>query len=199
MAGGTKYGLISRLKLDELYNNFMGLEERQQWMAIGGACVLLIGLIFLPITCASSKLSKLEADYQKGSKNREVFGQKIAEYQTLQAELAQIKKSISGKQTGSLNSLIESIANEIGIASNIDRLKPMNLGSTDYYEEDGVDAAISNITLDQLSQFLRKIDENKTTSLHIKKLEVKTRYNKRDQLSVSMQIGTYRLKGDEGE
>ncbi len=198
-AGGSKYGFFSWLNFEELYNSYLGLEERQQLMAAGGALLILVLLIFMPITCASSKLSKLEAGFEKGRKSRDTFSQKIAEYQSLKDQLEVIRRNMGSNQSGSLNSLIESLANDAGIGSNIDRLKPVNLGSTDFYEEDGVDAAISNVNLEQLSQFLSKVEQNKSLPLHIKKLDIKTRYNKRDQFSVSMQIGTYRLKGEDGE
>ncbi|EKD41364.1 MAG: hypothetical protein ACD_73C00747G0002 [uncultured bacterium] len=198
-SGSSKYGLISKLNLEDLYNSFLGLEEKQQLMTIGGIVVIFIIIILMPISCAYSKLSKLESDYEKGSKNRESFSQKISEHQNLQAQLDLIKKGMAGSKSGSLNSIIESLANEAEIGSNIDRLKPMSLGSTDYYEEDGVDAVISNVNLDQISKFLLKIEQNKSVPLHIKKLDIKTRYNKRDQLTATMQIGTFKLKGEESE
>lgn len=199
MAGSSKYSLLNRINFEDLYNAFLNLEQRQQVFSLLGAFVFLIVSAVLPITCASSKLSQLEGDYEKSEKTNKELMNKMAAYQTANAKLESLRQKLKTGGGGSLNAAIESIANDLGIKDNVDRLRPIVLGTTDFFEEEAVDGAINRLTLDQVVNFLVKVKQYEAMPLKVKKLEIKPKYNKRSELSVSFQISTLRLKGDGGE
>ena len=59
----SKYSLLERINFEDLYNAFLGLEQRQQTLIVIGGVVLALLLVFVPISCATSKLGKLQKDY----------------------------------------------------------------------------------------------------------------------------------------
>ena len=81
----SKYSLFARLNFEDLYNAFLGLEQRQQTLAVIGGIVLCLLIIILPISCASSKLGGLDKQYTKSRKSMNTFMGKIHRYQSSQA------------------------------------------------------------------------------------------------------------------
>lgn len=193
----SKYGLLGRLNFEDLYSAFLALEQRQQVFALAGAGVLLVILTVLPISCATSRLSGLEDDYQKGKKGRDELMEKISEYQSSRALLSELKQKMQGAQGGgSLQTIVASLAKEAGVE--VERLKPVELGSTDFFDEEGVDVAIENASLEGITQFLVALKGYDKAPLSIKKIQLKTRYGKREELTASLQVSTLKLK-PEGE
>lgn len=200
MAGISKYSLWGRINWEDLYNAFLGLEERKQLLIVAGGILVLILLLVLPITCASSKLGDLEEEFNMGREGGESFTGKIATYQQDKAMLTEMKKRVEkATKGGSISTLIETYANEVGIKENIERLKPINLSTTDYYDEEGVDAVISKVNLDQITQFLLKLEGTQDLPLKISKFQIKPRYANRSELTATFQITTIKLKAEEGE
>lgn len=201
MAGRSKYSVLGRVNWEDLYNAFLAFDEKKQILFLGSAIVLALVMLILPITCASSKISGLEEEYRADQKGNETFAAKIAEYQTQKAELANFKKQLD-KATlggGSISAVIESMAGEAGIKDNIERLKPLTLAATDFYDEEGVDGVVSKISLDQIVDFLYRLENYKEFPLKIKKLQIKPRYGSRDQFTVTFQATTVKLKGEDNE
>ena len=154
----------------------------------------------LPITCASSKLSALEVEAEAGREGGENFSAKIAEYINQKALLADFKRQMDkATQGGSISAVIEALATEAGIKDNIERLKPLSLATTDFYDEEGVDAVISKVSLDQIVDFLYRLENYREFPLKVKKFQLKPRYGGRDQFTATFQATTIKLKGDENE
>ncbi len=195
----SKYSLIGRINFEDLYNAFLGLEQRQQTILVLGSIVLLIIFIVMPVTCASSKLGKLQGDYDKSLKEAGDLVGKIGAYQEAKASLDGLKKQYNSNKAASLTTVMEAIANENGIGPNVDKLKPINLESTDYYDELGVDASLTKVSLDQVLSYLYKIENNQDVPLRVKKLQIKPSYQNRSMLNVTLQVSTIKMKGDSVE
>ena len=200
MAPRSKYSILGRVNWEDLYNAFLALDEKKQVVFLGGAILVVLLMLILPVTCASSKLSGLNEEYQADQKGNETFEARIAEYQTQKSQLADFKRQMDkATQGGSISAVIESMANEAGVKDNIDRLKPLTLAATDFYDEEGVDAIISKVSLDQIVDFLYRLENYRDFPLKIKKLQIKPRYGNRDQFTATFQATTVKLKGDENE
>jgi len=194
----SKYGLLN-LNFEDIYNSFMGLEERAQTLAAVGLVLLLLTLIIMPISCASSKLGQMQDDFDKGRKSIDDLVKKVSDYELSKNKLAVLKKKFSKGAGESMSTVIESIANEAGIGSNVDKLRPITLDSTEFYDEVGVDASISKVTLEQAVGFITSVESETKIPMRIKKLEIKPSYQNRQQLTVLMQISTVKPKGEESE
>jgi len=93
----------------------------------------------------------------------------------------------------SLISFVEKLADQENIRENIGSQKPKTLPLNEDYEESSVEIQMSNINLDRLVNFIHKI-ENSGHLLKVKQLRMKTKYNDRDLLSVTLQVTTYKQK-----
>lgn len=196
-AGRGKYGFLGQLNFDDVYNWFLGLEERQQILTVVGAIVVLIIMVITPITCATSSLSQLEDEYDKGKKRQESVMEKVSEYQNSKAQLNALKRNIKKSGGGSISTVIESLAKETGIDSNVSRLKPVNLGTSEYFDEEGVDGVVNNVNIQDALAFLNKIETYDRIPLQFKKLQIKPRYANRNQITLSFRISTIKIKGDD--
>ncbi|MDO8519542.1 MAG: hypothetical protein Q7T11_05205 [Deltaproteobacteria bacterium] len=199
MPGRSKYSILGRVNWEDLYNGFLALDEKKQVLFLGGGILLILLMLILPITCASSKLSGLEKEYEANREGNETFAGKIAEYQKQKSQLQDYKQKASKAQGGSISTVIEQLAGEAGIKENIERIKPITLAATDFYDEEGVDAVISKISLDQIVNFLYRLENYGDFPLKVKKFQLKPRYGNRDQFTATFQATTIKLKGDENE
>ncbi|MBX7147836.1 type II secretion system protein M [bacterium] len=197
----AKYSLLERFKTDDLYNSFLNLEEREQIFVIIGIAFLCLILLVLPVTCASSKISKLETKYNKDKKNQVGLMEKMNEYQHVKEELAVLKDEISkSKRGGSLVTIVESMANEAGLKDNMQKLTPLPIDTGDYFDEEGVEGVLSKVSLDQLVSFLYALESNSKSAVLVKKMEISTDYRKRDEIMARFQITSIVPKeGETGE
>ncbi|MBI2340840.1 MAG: hypothetical protein HYU99_10845 [Deltaproteobacteria bacterium] len=194
----SKYGLLEKLNFDDLYNAFLGLEQRQQTFIVIGGIVLIILAIIVPISCASSRLGRLREDYEKSRAGMASFMARVADYQAAEKSVEEIQKRLSAGEGQSLTTVLEGLANEEGIGGNIDKLKPVNLGTSDYFDEVGVDGSINKVNLDQIVNYLYRIENHPHIPMKVKKLQIKPKYGGRSQLNVTFQVSTIQLK-KEGE
>lgn len=189
----SKYHLIGRFNFEDLYNAFLGLEQRQQVFWVMGAAVFVILLLVVPVTCASSKLGGLEREYGRVNKDQQEVLNKIAVYQSSKEELVELQKSF-GANTGSLTTFIESAAKEAGIDQSISYLKPVRLQGTDYFDEEGVDGELKKVSLPQVVAFLYRLENHPEIPLRFKKLNLRAGYGRRDELTLAFTVSTLKMK-----
>lgn len=198
MATGSKYSIFNRLNPEEIYNQFLGMDQRQQILTVSALIIVLVLMIVVPFGCASAKLSDLEKDYEKSMKSQEKFMSKLETYEKTQGRIQQLRKALSGSSGGrSLSAVVESIANEAEIGSKINRLKPINLGVTEFFDEEGVDAVFTQVSLEEVLNFLQKVEDYQQIPLTIKQLQVKPNYRQRQMLTATIQLSTLKAKIDE--
>ncbi len=192
----SKYSLRGRFNFEDLYNAFLGLEQREQTILVIVSVVVFILLLVLPISCTSSKLGALRQEYSKTRKGTESLASKLRDYQSSKMTLEALKKKLNSSGGDSLTTILESLANDEGIGQNIDKLHPVNLETTDFYDELGVDAILSKVSLDQIVSYLYKIENDSRLPMRIKKLQMKPSYQNRQLLSVTFEVSTLKLKGE---
>ena len=90
-------------------------------------------------------------------------------------------------------SFIEDLAKKENIREKIGSVKPKKIPLGEDYEENLVEIKMDDITLTNLVDFIYKI-ENSGHLLKVKRIRIKTRYDNRDLLSVTMQVTTYMKK-----
>lgn len=191
-SGRSKYSLFNRINFDDLYNAFLGLDDRQQLLTVAGAVFAVILLIVLPISWASSTLSSLEKDYSKARQGFDQVQTKIGDYQKSKLQLDALKKQLKSRKGGSLSAVIESIAKDAGVE--ISRVKKINLAGNDYYDLDAISAEVEQESLENIKNFLYKVENYPDLPLKFKKLEIKTSYRARHKLTARFQVATINLK-----
>ena len=189
MAKG-KYSLKERLNLGELYDTFLGLGPREQIMAGVGVGLVVILLIVVPISCASSKLGKMEKQIVNHEKNVTKVIDKITEYKKAQARMKQMEDTIKPKNQVQLTTRLESLATKSGIGGRIDSLKEKPGTPGEDFEEVVVDVRMSKLSLSQIIEFLYGVESQRDLSLKINRMKLKPRYDNRQQFDVNFEVTT---------
>ena len=186
-----------RLNVEEAYDTFMGMPQRQQLLVGGGIGIVLLLLIIIPVTCASSRLSKLEKQIESHEKNVSKVLTKINEYNDFKGRLKNVENSIRPKSQVQLRTRIEALATQSGITNNIDSLKEKSNPGEDF-EELVVDVRISKLSLPQIMEFIFGMENQTDLSLRIQRLQLKPRYDNRQLFDADFEVSTFVSKEGEG-
>lgn len=199
MAKSGKYSWKERLNIEELYNTFIGFAPREQILVGVGVGVGLLLLILIPFACGSSRLSKLESQIQSHERNASKVVDKITELQQAQAKMKAVEGRIRPKSQVQLTTKLEALATQSGIGQNIDSLKEMPGTPGEDFEEMVVAVRLSRLSLSQLIEFLYGIESQSDLSLQVKRLQLKPRYDNRQQFDANFEISTYVSTAPAGE
>lgn len=199
MATGGKYSWKERLNIEELYNNFIGFAPREQILVGVGVGVGLLLLILIPFACGSSRLSKLESQIQSHEKNVSKVVDKITELQQAQGKMKAVEARIRPKSQVQLTTKLEALATQSGIGQNIDSLKEVPGTPGEDFEEMVVAVRLSRLSLSQLIEFLYGIESQSDISLQVKRLQLKPRYDNRQQFDANFEVSTYVSNAAAGE
>lgn len=194
----SKYAIFERFNVQTLYNTFLGLQPREQIIAMVALGFVLLIVVVMPISLASGKISKLEKTIQTSKEQINDVVREIAEYNSEKSQLTSVEALLKSGFDTSISTTIENFAAQSGIKDNVDSLKERAITPSDIFDEASVDVRISKIGLDQLVEFLYKIESERTRVLRIKQLQIKPRYDNRKLLDVSFQVATYKLSGEGG-
>jgi hypothetical protein len=191
-----KVSLKERLNLEEIYHQFLGLDPQQRILAAVGLAVVLLLLIIVPISCASSKLSKLEKTVIGHEKNMDDLMGKLKDYQSLQNRMKAIEGQWASRNNVSLSTTLENLSGQSGLDKNIDAIKeqPPTMSDKDILEERVASVRISRAPLAQAMDYLYKIESLPNAGIKIKKLQMKPRYDNRQLFDLSFEVSTYALK-----
>lgn len=192
----ARISLRERLNFEELYHRFLAMEPRERILALVGLLIGLLLILFLPISCASSKIAKKERNILNHSKNMEELISKLREYQTLQGRMKAMESSWAARSKISLSTTLESLSTQSGLDKNIDSIKeqPPSVGEKDLLEEHVAAVRLSRVPLSSLVDYLYKIETFQQGSLKVRKLQMKPRYDNRQLFDVSFEVATSFLK-----
>lgn len=181
---------FQRLSIESLYHAFNGLAPREKWMALGGMALVIILLLFLPMSLVSGKLRSMQHHISEAQKGFLEVRKKIQEYQASQKEIQAIEKSLG--QGGSLTGRVESVANQVGIS--VKQLTEKPPQDTDFLEIHSVEVQLVGTTIKQLMDFLFEIEHETNQTLRVRRLQIKTKYANRQLLDVSCEIATFVMR-----
>ncbi len=173
----------------------INLSQRDQRLLIGLGAFLLLLVVYLTVESVVKGYDDLAKDIEKKTEEVGNLSQLREEYMEAHKQLEEIKTKLDRMEKGfSMLSFIEDLAKKQNIRENIGSVKPKDLPLNDDYDEDIVELKLDNVSLPDLVDFIYKI-ENSGHLLKVKRLRVKTRFDNRDLLNVTMQVTTYKRKG----
>ncbi|MBF0492751.1 MAG: hypothetical protein HQM15_08220 [Deltaproteobacteria bacterium] len=195
-----RYSLKEKLNPEELYNQFLSLDEQQRLFATIGSVLLLLLLVFVPVTCAGSKISKLQKNIFNHEKNMDELSSKLREYQLVDSQLKAIKSQWEGRGKIPLSTTLESLSAQSGLDKNIDAIKEQpSSGSEGLVEENIAAVRVSRVSMQQAIDYLYKIESFQRGVLKVKKLQIKPRYDNRQQFDLNFDVSTYTLKAPKSD
>lgn len=172
----------------------MNLSQREQRVLIGLGAFLVVMLLYLAVDSVVQGYDRLE-DKIAGTKNEiEKISRLRQQYMEAHEELVDIKAKLDQMEKGfSVLSFIEDLANKENIREKIGSVKPKKIPLNESYDENIVELRMDDVTLSKLVDFIYKI-ENSGHLLKVKRLRIKTRFDNRDLLNVTLQVTTYKRK-----
>lgn len=184
---------IGQFKIANLYNIYLGMNPKEQTVALVVAVVVVLLVLILPVTVASSRIGRLEKDVSRGRDQLREIMRAIEAYDGKTAELKQLQKMVGGGFDSSISSTLETIAETSGLKDKIDALKEKASAPSEIFDEASVDVRLKKVGLQQLVGYLNSIENNPNTLLRLKSLSIKTRFDNKQELNAAFTVSTYRL------
>lgn len=192
MALKTKYSPLQHFSFNNVLTSFVELSPRNK---IASLVIFGLGLflvVFLPLSLVSGKINSLKKEILSAQKGFTQVADKVVEYQKMRQNIASLEERFSRGGSGSLSSRVESIAKQTGLA--VDQVREKSPQETDFLEINAIEVKLAGVSLPQLIEFLVELQNDKSTPLQVRKLQIKPRYANRQQLEVSFELATFALK-----
>lgn len=167
-------------------------DRRAVIIGAAGLCLLILYIIFHSISSGTNRLEKRVAQLETElGKIQELK----TEYEDSQKKIAVLSSKIKEE-----NEPLISIVEQILLSENLDRknfsIRDVNLrtsDSEDFYEERSIDVELKNISLKDFVDVLYKI-QNAPSFLKVSNLNLSTRFDRSDSLTVKLRVSTFRFK-----
>ncbi|MCC6711875.1 MAG: type 4a pilus biogenesis protein PilO [Candidatus Dadabacteria bacterium] len=167
-------------------------DRRAVIIGAAGLCLLILYIIFHSISSGTDRLEKRVAQLETElGKIQELK----TEYEDSQKKIAVLSSKIREE-----NEPLISIVEQILLSENLDRknfsIRDVNLrtsDSEDFYEERSIDVELKNISLKDFVDVLYKI-QNAPSFLKVSNLNLSTRFDRSDSLTVKLRVSTFRFK-----
>lgn len=185
---------FEKLRFDNLYATYLGMSSREQTIALGGVAAAAFLVIFLPIMVARSSLHSLEEQIDDGKKGLKQIVRQIDSYNAARSELDAFEKIFSGGYDSAIATTLETIADGVGMKDRIDALKEKPVAPSDFFEQASIDVRIKKVTLPELVQYLYEIENHPSKVLKLEMLDLKPRYDDKQELDASFTVSTFRLR-----
>lgn len=194
----SKYVILERFNIETLYNTFLGLQPKEQIIALIVAGVLLVLVVIMPISLAGSKISGLEKTLSTGREQINDVVREIGDFNREKAKLTSVEAQLKSGFDTSISTTLENLATQSGLKESVESLKERPLVPSDIFDEASIDVRIARTTLPQLVDFLYKIESEKAKVLRIKQMQIKPRYDNKKLIDASFQVSTFKLSGEGG-
>ncbi len=192
MALKTKYSPLQHFSFNNVLTSFVELSPPNKIasLVIFGLGLLLV--VFLPLSLVSSKINSLKKEILSAQKGFTQVADKVVEYQTMRQRMTALEERFGRSSGGSLSSKVENIAKQSGLT--IDQVREKSPQETDFLEINAIEVKLAGVSLQQLIEFLVNLQNDKSTPMQVRKLQIKPRYANRQQLEVSFELATFALK-----
>ena len=189
---------LERLKLENLYATYLGMTGREQVIAFVATVVVVVLVILLPVMVASSSISSLKKEIRENETVLHDIVRELEAYQAGRTELEALEKELSGGFDSSIATTLEGLADKAGIKDRIDSLKEKNSPPSDLFETAAVDVRLKKVALPELMAFLFAIEHHPEKVLRLDLLDIKPRFDNKQDLDAAFTVSTFRLQTAEG-
>ena len=191
MALKTRYSPLQHFTFQNLFGSFGDLSPRNKMIALGVVGLALVLILFLPVSMLSGKIKSLQKEIAAARKGYTQVSDKIAEYQKVRARIQSVEEKF-GPTSGSLTTRIDAIAKQSEVT--VDSLKEKAPTESDYMEVNSIDVRFSNIALPSLIEFLYNLENDKSSPMRIRRIQIKPKTNNRQVMDVTCEVASFNLK-----
>ena len=170
------------------------ITQREKRVLLAGGLVLLLLIVYFNVEGVMERYSGMETKIEGEKLKLQKISALRVRYQQTQQQLQGVKASLDKRRKGfSLLSFIEDLAKKENIRENISSVKPKKIPLGEEFVENMVEIKMDDISLAKLVDFIFKI-ESSGHLLKVKRIRIKTRYDDRDLLHVTLQVTTFTRK-----
>jgi type II secretory pathway component PulM len=191
MALKTRYSPLQHFSVANLFGALGELSPRNKAMALGLAGLAVLLILLLPFSLVSGKIRSLKKEIASAQKGYAQVVEKIAAYEKIRTETAALEQKFS-RPPGSLTSRVDAVARQAGL--NVDQLKEKAPQETDYLEIDSIEVKLSGVGLQQLMEFLYHLENDRTSPMRVRRIQIKPKSANRQLLDVNLEVATFILK-----
>ena len=167
----------------------MNLTQREKQTIAAGA--VLFGLIIVFQVFIRPAISRIRTLRRVVSDKQKLLGElraKSEQYEAVSIELEKIQSEMERKpEERKILSFVERIQKDSGLMQKVVYMKPSTMTVKDVYEQKTIEIKLQSITLDQLIQFLLKIESSELT-IGIRTLEIKRGLRDSGLLDTTIQL-----------
>ncbi|MHC4536104.1 MAG: type II secretion system protein GspM [Planctomycetota bacterium] len=176
----------------------MNLTQREKQTVAAGA--VLFGLIVAFQVFVRPAIDQVRTLRRVVSDKQQLLGElraKSEQYKAVSRELEKIRLELERKpEERKILSFVERIQKDSGLMQNVVYMKPSVMTVKDVYEQKTIEIKLQSITLDQLIQFLLKIESSEFT-IGIRTLEIKRGLRGSGLLDTTIQLVSLSLIGSD--
>lgn len=170
----------------------MSLTQREKQFLTAGA--ILFGLIVIFQVFARPAISRIRNLKRLVSDKRKVLGElrvKSEQFNNISKELEKVRLEMGRRpEEGKILSSIESIQKDTGLMQKVVYMKPSTMIVNDKYEQITIEIKLQSITLEQLIQFLLKIESSESV-IGFKRLDIKRGVRDFNLLDTTVQLVSF--------
>jgi len=167
----------------------MNLTQREKQTIVAGA--VLFGLIVAFQVFVRPAIGRLRTLRRVVSDKQQLLGElraKSEQYNTISGELERMRLEMGRQpEERKILSFVERIQKDSGLIQNVVYMKPSAMTVKDVYEQKTIEIKLQSITLDQLIQFLLKIESSEFT-VGFRTLEIKRSLRDSGLLDTTIQL-----------
>lgn len=193
----SKYSALRRINIDALYNTFLGMTPREQIIAIVGIAVVLLIIIILPISLASSKISRMNNLLEKSQEQMSDIVHEIDGFNNAKAKLDALEGGLKKGGDMPLSTTIENIADKVGVKDSIQSQKERPGINSELFDESIMEVRLLKVPLDKLVELFYNVESDKDRVLRISKMDIKPRHDNRQLFDAVFEVSTFKLAGEE--
>ena len=175
---------------------FHMLQRREQILALGAGILLLIAALFtFVVTPMLTRAANLDRRLAAASRQLAALQTLHSDYQRQKQIIDRIDAQLRRQQKNfAIFSHLEQVAaqTQSGIQDKIQSMNTVASPPNTAYKEDSVEVNMEGVTLEQLVEYLHRV-ESSPQVLKIKRLQVKPARDNRQQLSVRFRVSVFSL------
>lgn len=190
-----KYAILQQIDLEHLYNTYLGLPPRQQRLALGGAVGVIFLLLILPLSLASGRLGALHEEIAETRATMGAIARQIEQFSAVRGRHEALENLLKSGFDEKILVTVDGIAAQTEMRELVDpKEKPRT--TTKLFDEYVVEVKVNRVTLQQLVDFLHKIENVSGKVLRIKRLMIERRHDNPHILNAAFDVVSYKLAAE---
>lgn len=162
------------------YWNTLSRRDRRLLVVMVSAIVLFVG--YFAVTGVRSRVHKLETSVASKQRDLELIQHMTGSISENRATIEEMRADMEKYKGFSVSGFLESTGEELKIAESITNINDQGLQEGNYFDEHRYEVVMKKVTLEQLVNYLYKI-QSAEQPLRVEKLKVRTNTRNREEIS----------------